>query len=291
MNIQFAQKTNISNPSVIKMLQDLFPFEANTEEFLSLITCTEEGKVAYSFSAMHEGEIVGLLVGNSFRGEGSIDLIAVAKKYQRRGIGSELLSSFEEKLVEHDISRIKVGESSASYIWPGIDTRYVSALVLFQRKKYSRKNVIFNLKCRTDTNPNLKISPGVKINKVTLDNLVSVSRFAREKFSDTWGHEIEIATNKENANAFVATVDGEVVGFSAHSVYRNTYFGPLATDAKYRGRGIGETLLWASLKSMHQQGILEAEINWISEESLPFYVKSCNAVISGVFISLEKKWG
>ncbi len=288
MNIKIAQADLSKNSEVSKMLLAIFTAEADPEEFLTLVTCVEAGKQIYSFIAHAEGGAVGILVGNTNKNDGIVDIIAVVADYRQQGVGAKLLAAFEEAMRNQGISRIKVGESRCSYIWPGVDTQYVSALVMFQREGFTRNGVIYNLKCNAKTNLALSNPQGILIQEIELPNLPEATAFAREKFSETWARELEIAVKKDDAKAFMAISEGKVVGFSAHSVYRKSYFGPLATDSEFRGKGIGDSLLWASLDSMNQQGTSVAEINWISEESLPFYVKTCGAKISGTFITLEK---
>lgn len=74
---------------------------------------------------------------------------------------------------------------------------------------------------------------------------------------------------------------GETIAFAAHSVNRHDLIGPMATDPRHRGGGVGHALLAACCSDIGaSSGAARARISWVGP--LRFYAKA-GAVVSRVY--------
>jgi ribosomal-protein-alanine N-acetyltransferase len=63
-----------------------------------------------------DGKLVGICIPDILRGELYLKSIAVKHEYWRKGIGSKLLSLFEERLKRRGIKRISVGSAPINWV-------------------------------------------------------------------------------------------------------------------------------------------------------------------------------
>ena len=85
----------------------------------------------------------------------------------------------------------------------------------------------------------------------------------------TWKHFLD---PQESVHALVAVVDGEVVGFTAYLFHRHTamisdvcYLQDLYTKEKFRGRGIGKSLIQSVSDRAKENGSIQ--VYWMTHES------------------------
>ncbi len=110
-------------------------------------------------------------------------------------------------------------------------------------------------------------------------------------FSDIWAAECAGVLDRDPINCFIAVEKQpipvpdndpynlppeKILGFSCFDVAKKGVFGPMAVHEPYRGRGIGEGLLLASLSDMRTQNYAYAVIWWVGPAE--FYSKTVGAV-------------
>jgi ribosomal protein S18 acetylase RimI-like enzyme len=79
---------------------------------------------------------------------------------------------------------------------------------------------------------------------------------------------IEYDLRRHRKHAFVAEMDGEVVGFLCSRVYRSIEVGHVANMAvapEYQGRGAGKKLLEAALEHFREEGLSYARIETLEQ--------------------------
>jgi len=81
---------------------------------------------------------------------------------------------------------------------------------------------------------------------------------------------------------FIATEDGEPLGFAAYDIDYRGLFGPTGVDPSRRGQGIGAALLLRCLEAMRELGYIYAVIGAVGPAD--FYAK-----VSGA-LSLPSEW-
>src|SRR5205823_8549910 len=103
----------------------------------------------------------------------------------------------------------------------------------------------------------LKLSPpksisddAVTIRRAQPFEITPVREFIEKNFSVAWADEISVSFANKPVTVFIATRDGRIVGFAGYECTRRSFFGPTGVAESERGRGIGKTLLIASLQGL-----------------------------------------
>jgi len=92
---------------------------------------------------------------------------------------------------------------------------------------------------------------------------------SQEVTQKTWNRFLDA---DEPVHALVAEIDGEIVGFTAYLYHRHTamvsdvcYLQDLFTNEKFRGRGIGKSLIQAVSDQAKENGSMQ--LYWMTHES------------------------
>jgi GNAT superfamily N-acetyltransferase len=81
-----------------------------------------------------------------------------------------------------------------------------------------------------------------------------------EHFSPHWVSEAAVGIARQPVTTLVAVKDGSLLGFACYDTTARGFFGPTGVDEAFRGQGIGEALLIATLKAMRAAGYAYAVI-------------------------------
>jgi GNAT superfamily N-acetyltransferase len=103
-----------------------------------------------------------------------------------------------------------------------------------------------------------------------------VVEWVRVNYGDGWGSECEVSFSNQPISCYLATHEGEIVGFACYDSTCRNFFGPTGVLGTYRGRRIGTALLWACLHSMRAQGYAYAIIGGVGP--VEFYAKAVGAI-------------
>lgn len=103
-----------------------------------------------------------------------------------------------------------------------------------------------------------------------------VADFARRHFSPKWGSEVEVAFSRQPISCFIATRNGEVVGFACYETTAKGYFGPTGVVEDARGGGVGKALLFKCLEGLREMGYAYGFIGGVGPRE--FYEKVVGAV-------------
>jgi hypothetical protein len=103
-----------------------------------------------------------------------------------------------------------------------------------------------------------------------------VIAWVRDAFGDGWAAECEVAFGNRPISCFIATDDGQLVGFACYDSTCRDYFGPVGVGADARGRGIGNALLLCCLHAMASLGYAYAIIGGVGDTG--FYRKAVGAI-------------
>lgn len=92
---------------------------------------------------------------------------------------------------------------------------------------------------------------------------------ATDVTQNTWNRFLD---PDEQVYALVAEVNGKVIGFTAYLFHRHTamtndvcYLQDLFTDEKYRGKGVGKSLILAVSERAKERGSIQ--VYWMTHES------------------------
>lgn len=108
--------------------------------------------------------------------------------------------------------------------------------------------------------------------------LTRVREFIERSFdSVAWADEVSVGFSNKPVSVFIATIDGEIVGFAAYECTRRGFFGPTGVLDEMRGRGIGQALLLACLRCLQEMGYVYAIIGAVGP--VRFYQKTVGAIV------------
>jgi len=118
-----------------------------------------------------------------------------------------------------------------------------------------------------------------------------VRSFIAANFSPKWADEIAIGFARQPVSVFVATIDGELIGFAGYECTRRAFFGPMGVLDSAQSKGAGKALLLASLWAMREMGYVYAIIG--AAGPVRFYQKTVGAIVipdsePGIYTDLLK---
>ena len=134
---------------------------------------------------------------------------------------------------------------------------------------------------------------GMMVRRMDAWDRPAVRRFINQHFTENWAAEADFAfSHGHPITGFVATKDGEVVGFAVYESSRRGYFGPMGVREDLRCSGAGAALLFRCLESMWEMGYGYAIVGWVGPAS--FYEKVCGATViadsdAGVYGHLQRE--
>ncbi|PWR08338.1 GNAT family N-acetyltransferase [Micromonospora sicca] len=249
--------------------------------------------------AVRGAELVGVLVGSVAQRDprlGHVDLVAVAPRERRRGVGRALLAEAERRLAGLGAVELLLAGNPPYYAWPGVDVRYTPAVCAALRLGYRQDRTAWNMTADlSEGSPALRSTEaaerrlagqGVTIRRAEPADLAALAAFARATFGGTWDGELAGSVGRPDAGAHLAERDGEILGFAAYGSARPSWFGPMGTAPAAEGSGIGGVLLRRCLRDQAVAGIGAAQIGWVGP--VPFYSGSAGARIERVFFLYRK---
>lgn len=234
---------------------------------------------------------------------GYVKMIAVAEKFQSRGVGTRLLNSLEDHLFNKGAEEIRVGESNPNYLMPGLDPRYTKAWLMFQNRNYQKFATTHNLIAPLDQQgfntslEELKLAEDhILIRQAEADDLPAVEKLICGEWP-AWIHEVRRSFGFAPKRIHIAVDEyrtehqsqvGSVVGFASYDGNNSGtgVFGPMGTHSNFRGKGIGSILLKRCMRDLKLQGYKQAIIPWVGPIS--FYTREVHARIDRVFDRFRK---
>jgi len=212
---------------------------------------------------------------------GHVRLLAVDPEQRRQGRGQTLLDAVEVWFHEQGVDLAVWGGEAPTYLWPGVDARWLGAQCLAEAAGY----VVFGSEVNMSLPSSFRAAPPegvVRRRVVSDDDAAAVRAFVAEHWPP-WSVEVDAAI--EAASIHAAFVDDQPVGFCCHSVWRIGWLGPMATLRTHRGSGVGAALVAAVAKDLQVAGRSDVEIAWVGP--VRFYAK-LGADVSRVFRTYQK---
>ena len=107
--------------------------------------------------------------------------------------------------------------------------------------------------------------------------LTPIRQFIQQNFSTSWADEVSVGFSNKPVTVFIATIDGQLVGFAAYECTRRAFFGPMGVLDQVKGRGIGRSLVLACMKGLREMGYVYGIIG--AAGPVEFYQKIVGAVV------------
>jgi mycothiol synthase len=246
-----------------------------------------------------------------------VKLLAVHPGARRAGRGHTLLAAAESWAWDHGAPELRLAGSPPFYLWPGVDATALAARCLAESRGYAEVGSGVNL--RVPVAFRSATPPGVALQRVVEDDdAAAVERLVAAVWPE-WMAELRrgiehgcclaaFATGADHPPAndrpggrpggaargtgpaeapgpTDAPPPGSAVGFACHSVSRAGWLGPMGTDARWRGAGVGRALLGAVCRDLMVAEFADVEICWAGP--LRFYA-GAGAVVGRSFVQLRR---
>ena len=101
---------------------------------------------------------------------------------------------------------------------------------------------------------------GVVVRRAQPFEITPVMEFVEREFSIAWADEISVGFANKPVTVFIATFEGQVVGFAGYECTRRGFFGPTGVIEEMQSRGIGKALMLACLGGLRELGYVYAII-------------------------------
>jgi len=124
--------------------------------------------------------------------------------------------------------------------------------------------------------PDMKENRRLKIKRAFVGDKAAILAFVEANFQKSWVYEVEHALMAEVSKCFIATENGEIIGFVCYDSSAKGFFGPIGVLEERRKENIGQALLIRTLNAMKEYGYGYAIIGWVSEAE-QFYKKTVGA--------------
>lgn len=276
--VQYNHKTMES--AVVSLWNECCTFDPLTvQKFRKQALFDENFDNGLCFAAVEDDQVVGFILGTKRKfpylerglepDQGWINVIFVKEEYQRRGIGTKLLKTVEDRLIEKGVKRITLAAYSPNYFFAGLDPdHYPQSIGFFEKnayiayeKHYSMGMNLhgFQLSEKVKEKKRLAESKGYVFQNFTYEYSLELLDFLKEEFGGGWKRNALINMQKEKAEErlfLVLNPEGKICGFANRSIDDNEMrFGPIGVSTKERNHGIGSILLECAMYEMAKKGL------------------------------------
>ncbi|MDQ5845998.1 MAG: GNAT family N-acetyltransferase [Acidobacteriota bacterium] len=118
---------------------------------------------------------------------------------------------------------------------------------------------------------------GIVVRRAQPFEITPVMTFVEQEFSVSWADEISVGFANKPVSIYLAIVDKEIVGFAAYECTIRGFFGPTGVVEEMQGKGVGKTLLLASLWGLREMGYVYGVIGGAGP--VEFYEKAVGATV------------
>lgn len=212
---------------------------------------------------------------------GSIPLILVQPRTQRRGVGTRLLAEAADVLRASEVTRVQVASGGSSYIWPGVPRDIPGAVAFFAARGWQHSHDVVDMIADLGSyqQPDLirqrSAQPQISVTRASPDDIDAVLAFEHSTFP-SWVRWFQAATKHilmaRDANADIAgtllldgpgaeTVFAPMLGPAAGTI------GCVGVTPLRHGHGIGTALVVRASQLLRQVGTRECHIGWTTRES------------------------
>ncbi len=236
---------------------------------------------------------------------GYITLFGVVPSAQGRGVGQKLLAAAEQYLINQGKRQISISAYAPGYFIPGVDIgAYESGLHFLLKRGYTEvyRPISMEASLWDTQTPQwvmdreaLHRSEGIAYSDFTQALIHPLITFAQREFAGDWVRvarqtALKILDGDSPARLQIAldnqTSEPRVVGYAHHEGER---FGPIGVDSQYRGRGIGQVLMYRTLKAQRESGLRTAWFLWSDDKTADRLYNEAGFKIARRFALLRKE--
>lgn len=218
-----------------------------------------------------------------------IPVMFVDPRYQRQGIGKQLVHRLEDKFKELKKNNITLGAYSPNYFFPGPDKDvYSSSISFFESLGYEvtgeavgMDKVLYDFTIPEEIKAikeNLFKDHGIKIIPFTKEYTLPLLSFLHENFPGGWVRNVREALTKfkgEETIILAIDRDSKILGYCQRAIDDlEGHFGPFGVSETMRGKKIGSVLFYEMLMDMYSRGIFHVWLAWTDKDAQRFYERA-----------------
>lgn len=210
-------------------------------------------------------------------------ILFIDPDYQGQGLGKRLYLEIEKRVKNRGCENLVLSSYSPSYLTPGIDERYSSALSFFTKMGFELRGPSVSMKIDLErynlpddmVNKSEKLlKNGVIFRNCETSDFLDLKVFVQKHFSGGWTSNVINAFRRgiENKTLMICELDDEIIGYSQININDEIgRFGPIGINESFRGKGLGGVLLHHTLQNMKARGYKVAYFEWTSGSNISFY--------------------
>ena len=135
MDVEIIELGRDRLPEMVELCRESLDLPEDALEASAVVVTVAEraeaGRSVLRLGAVRDGALIGVLVGSLSAADprlGHVDLVAVAPRERRQGVGGALLAEAESRLGALGAGEVLLAGNPPYYAWPGIDVRYTPAV-------------------------------------------------------------------------------------------------------------------------------------------------------------------
>jgi len=290
MSPQITSYQPTDQPGVLRTLAEAMPVDPISESrFVRQVLLDANFRAEGAPVARIGDEVVGFCLSlarqvplenaPSDAERGYITLFAVAPKFQRQGIGTKLLEHAENYLRSQNRKLCMISPYAPGYFTCGVDVKaYAGAVSFFAKHGYAEvyRPIAMEIALWDFSVPEWVsekhrklIEAGVTVEPYRSELTLPLLEFAAREFAGDWVRVVretmaKIQLGENPARIMIAHQQGRVIGYSHHD---NERFGPIGVAADQRGRGIGQVLMYETLRAQRLAGFRTAWFLWSDDKT------------------------
>ena len=242
-----------------------------------------------SFFIEEQGKLIGLIVSKINNSElaeynncGWVSTILVDKEFQGKGYGSKLLKRCEEELLKEGVKKIILGGEMDNF-FSGIADPDEYKIEFFRKREYTINcenhfDLIEDVSNTDFDSFNVTKNESCELNTIvyTEEYEKKLGSFFDKTFPGRWEYEIMnyIREGQDYRNVLILLHQDEIIGFckifksEGITDYDFLYgrehgaLGPIGIAEDYRGKGVGNRILYDSLNFLKRRGAHNVLIDW-----------------------------
>jgi ribosomal protein S18 acetylase RimI-like enzyme len=291
MDITIAPFQASDLSGVLRVLGDAMPQDPISEnKFVRQVLLDPNFRTGGAPVARVNGEIAGFALSlarqmplenaPSDADRGYITLFGVIPQHRRKGVGTKLLEAAENYLRSQNRQLVMISPYAPGYFICGVDVKaYDSGLKFFTKRGYSEvyRPIAMEISLWDFMVPDwvqakaqMLEEQGVRVEFYRPELTLPGLEFAAQEFAGDWVRVYRetmraIVTNGDSPmRIVVAHENGKLLGFSHHDAER---FGPIGVATSQRGRGIGQVLMYETLRAQRLAGHRVAWFLWSDDKT------------------------
>lgn len=257
-------------------------FDENFREELAICVFHDEQLVGFGFGTKR---VFPYLERGIEPERAWVNAIFVKKEYRRKGIGTQLIKSIEEKLEDGLTKKITLAAYSPNYFFPGVDRlNYKDSKRFFEVNGYQTCGEAVSMaKTLLDyTLPQKTIDKkielekmGYRFNRFTYDYAFKLLEFLKTEFGGGWKQNaLSLIKADEAEETILICIDAndDVVGFCMRKMDGFPMrFGPFGVKDELRSLGLGGVLFDLMQEEMKSQRLFNLYFLWTHGAGQRFY--------------------